>query len=76
MPVEECIDAYARLSKEIFEESKPRWKLGEGRFKASNLVAAIKKTVDDQCKGSRMMDERSHACKVFDSLLIWCSFPC
>ncbi|KAJ7367478.1 hypothetical protein DFH08DRAFT_927989 [Mycena albidolilacea] len=67
MSVEDAVNAYGQLAKEVFSDVKP---LGsDGRFKASKLEKAIKQIVRtrsaSQNPEEKLEDTRNNACKMF-----------
>lgn len=64
MPVSKALEAYTKLAKEVFGDTKAFWK--DGRFKAENLEKAIKKMVKEMLgdEDTHMLDPSNAGCKV------------
>jgi hypothetical protein len=63
MSVSQCQDAYGEFAKKVFGD--PKHTINEGAFKGTNLKNAILKIVQDQNKGSKMMEVQHNSCKVY-----------
>ncbi len=64
MSVDEAIEVYPKISKEVI--SQPKWTTGEGRFSATKLEQAIKEIIQIKLgdANAMLMDDRVDACKV------------
>lgn len=74
MGVQECIDAYCQLARDVFQEKRSllpvsRWvgpAFGKARFNCAKLEEVVKQLAKSKCgaEDTSMRDIREDACKV------------